>query len=68
METKLPAADDQAGLVVATSDHGADEGTAQAGPIGQNITVALLPLAIISLLIISFVAAAWTFLAALAHA
>ena len=31
----------------------------------QNLRVALLPLAIIAFLVVAFVAAAWTFLAAL---
>ena len=33
--------------------------------VQQNVSVALLPLALITLLVLTFVAAAWTFLAAL---
>ena len=63
MDTKPVPVSDGAGLTVT----GGDEVQAASAPVvrGQNLTVALLPLAIIGLLVASFVAAAWTFLAAL---
>ena len=42
----------------------AAEDDAQHQPVQQNVAAGLLPLALIMLLILSFVAAAWTFLAA----
>jgi hypothetical protein len=42
----------------------ADHHDPQHQQVQQNVAVALLPLALIVLLLLSFVAAAWTFLAA----
>lgn len=42
-----------------------DHGDPQHQEVQQNLAVAVLPLAIISLLVLAFIAAAWTFLAAL---
>ena len=66
MATNLPVRQDDAPL--ATDADGAAPG-APAGPgqpaVQQNVAVALLPLALITLLVLAFIAAAWTFLAAL---
>lgn len=64
MESKPSTTADETGLVLAASD-GSEASGAPAPRSRQNITVALLPLAIIGLLVVSFAAAAWTFLAAL---
>jgi hypothetical protein len=65
MATNLPARQDDAAL--ATGPEGAAPGPpASAQPaVEQNVAVALLPLALITLLVLAFIAAAWTFLAAL---
>jgi hypothetical protein len=55
---------EEAGLA-RVPEEGSTAGEPADRPVGQNVAVALLPLAIIGLLLISFVAAAWTFLAAL---
>jgi hypothetical protein len=65
MDSNLPATREETGLALDTAaqpqvDHNPQEQTVQ-----QNVSVALLPLAIIAFLVVSFVAAAWTFLAAL---
>lgn len=67
MDTQPVATSEEAGLALTGSDEppGSDPSPARTG---QNLTVALLPLAIIGLLVVSFIAAAWTFLAALAPA
>lgn len=66
MESNLPAPRDEAPL--ATADEGA-AGPSAAEPgraaVEQNLAAGLIPLAIIALLVLSFVAAAWTFLATL---
>ena len=66
MERNLPATHEERGLVLDTTHdlHG-DHVDPQQQVKGQNLRVALLPLAIIAFLVIAFVAAAWTFLAAL---
>ncbi len=66
MESKLPAVHEETGLVLDTTHdlHG-DHVDPQQQVSQQNLRVALLPLAIIAFLVVTFVAAAWTFLAAL---
>ncbi len=66
MEPNLPATRDEHGLVLDTTHdlHG-DRVDPQQQVSGQNVRVALLPLAIVAFLVVAFVAAAWTFLAAL---
>lgn len=66
MEPKLPAVREETGLVLDTTHdlHG-DHVDPQQQVTRQNLRVALLPLAIVAFLVIAFVAAAWTFLAAL---
>ena len=66
MESKLPARSEEKGLVVDRNHdlHG-DHIDPQQQVGGQNLRVALLPLAIIAFTVIAFVAAAWTFLTAL---
>jgi hypothetical protein len=65
MTQNLPARQEQGELVVDTvHDLHADHHDPQRQEIRQNIGVALLPLALIALLLLTFVAAAWTFLAA----
>ena len=64
MTTNLPARQDDAPPVVG---HEQPPSTLHAGrpAAQQNLGVALLPLAVIALLVLAFIAAAWTFLAAL---
>jgi hypothetical protein len=57
MSTNLPVARDESSDLVALPEEHALERR-------QNLAVALLPLALIAFLVLSFVAAAWTFLAA----
>ena len=64
MATNLPARQDDAPLAMDTQQPGAEDGPRQAAA-RQNVAVALLPLALITLLVLAFIAAAWTFLAAL---
>lgn len=66
MEPNLPAKREEHGLVLDTTHdlHG-DHADPQEQVTGQNLRVALLPLAIVAFLLLAFVAAAWTFLAAL---
>jgi hypothetical protein len=65
MSQNLPAATPEAPLVV---DEGGelhpDHHDPQHPVVQQNLRVALLPLALIVLLVLAFIAAAWTFLAA----
>ena len=65
MDANLPAAAGQTALTTSPTEQQADTPAPAAQPTRQNVAVALLPLAIIGLLLISFVAAAWTFLAAI---
>jgi len=66
MEPNVPATTEETGLVLdpATDLH-ADHADPQLQVVRQNLRVALLPLAIIAFILIAFIAAAWTFLAAL---
>jgi hypothetical protein len=66
MEPNLPATREETGLVLDTTHdlHG-DHVDPQQQVVRHNWRVALLPLAIVAFLVIAFVAAAWTFLAAL---
>ena len=65
MTQNLPARQEQGELVVDTvHDLHPDHHDPQHQEGGQNLGVALLPLALIALLLLAFVAAAWTFLAA----
>ena len=66
MEPNVPATSEQTGLVLDTTHdlHG-DHIDPQLQVVQQNIRVALLPLAIIAFIVVAFIAAAWTFLAAL---
>jgi hypothetical protein len=65
MTDKLPATRNEAPLVVDTvHELHPDHHDPQAQEVQQNVGVALLPLALIAFLVLSFAAAAWTFLAA----
>jgi hypothetical protein len=65
MTQNLPVPQEHGELLVDTvHDLHADHQDPQHQEVRQNISVALLPLAIIALLLLTFVAAAWTFLAA----
>ena len=66
MESNVPAASEQTGLVLDTTHdlHG-EEGDPQLQVVQQNLRVAILPLAIVAFTLIAFIAAAWTFLSAL---
>jgi hypothetical protein len=66
MEPNLPAATEETGLVLdTTQDLHRDHVDPQLQAVHQNVRVALLPLAIIAFTLIAFIAAAWTFLTAL---
>ena len=66
MEPNLPATHEETGLVLDTThDLHLDHVDPQQQVTRQNLRVAVLPLAIIAFLVVAFVAAAWTFLAAL---
>jgi hypothetical protein len=65
MTKNLPARQEQGELVIDTvHDLHADHHDPQHQEVQQNVSVALLPLALITLLVLTFIAAAWTFLAA----
>ena len=65
MSENLPARQEQGELVIDTvHDLHADHHDPQHQEVQQNVAVALLPLALIALMVLTFVAAAWTFLAA----
>ena len=67
MERNVPATAEEHGLVLDTThDLHQDHLDPQLQVTHQNIRVALLPLAIIAFTLIAFIAAAWTFLTALA--
>ena len=67
MEPNVPApTTEESGLVLDTThDLHRDHVDPQLQVVHQNLRVALLPLAIIAFIVIAFIAAAWTFLAAL---
>ncbi len=65
MDSNLPATREETGLVLDTAARPTGDHNPQEQAVQQNLAVALLPLAIIAFLLVSFVAAAWTFLAAL---
>ncbi|HET6381457.1 MAG TPA: hypothetical protein VFH63_10580 [candidate division Zixibacteria bacterium] len=65
MTENLPATREEAPLVVDTvHDLHPDHRDPQHQETRQNVAVALVPLALVLLLVLAFVAAAWTFLAA----
>jgi hypothetical protein len=65
MTENLPARQDQGELVVDTvHDMHPDHRDPQHQEVQQNVFVALMPLAVVVLLILTFALAAWTFLAA----
>jgi len=65
MSSNLPAGREEAPLVVDTvHELHPDHHDPQTQEVQQNLAVALIPLALIAFLVISFAAAAWTFLAA----
>jgi hypothetical protein len=65
MSSNLPARRDEGALVVDTSrELHADHVDPQHQVVRQNLRVAILPLAIAAFLVLGFVVAAWTFLAA----
>jgi hypothetical protein len=66
MSSNLPATQGDGELVVDTvHDLHADQEDPQRQKVQQNLRSALLPMALVAFLIVAFVAAAWTFLAAL---
>jgi len=66
MSANLPATQGDSELVVDTvHDLHPDHQDPQRQKVQQNLRSALLPMALIAFLIVAFVAAAWTFLAAL---
>jgi hypothetical protein len=65
MEPTVHKAEEHGLVLDTTHDLHGDHIDPQRQTAQQNIRVALLPLAIIAFLVIAFVAAAWTFLAAL---
>lgn len=66
MEPMVPQAGEEHRLVLdTTQDLHADHHDPQRQMVQQNLRVALLPLAIVAFIVLAFVAAAWTFLAAL---
>ena len=61
----VPAERDKTGLVVDTrNEMHADHHDPQRQAVQQDLTIAILPLAIAIFLVLAFVVAAWTFLAA----
>jgi len=65
MTDNLPATREEAPLVVDTvRELHDDQHDPQEQEVEQNLAVALMPLALIAFLVVSFAAAAWTFLAA----
>lgn len=65
MTTNLPAPHEEGPLVIDTMhDLHADHHDPQHQEVRQRLSVALLPMALIALALLSFVAAAWTFVAA----
>jgi hypothetical protein len=65
MTENVPTPRDEAPLVVDTvHELHEDHHDPQEQEVQQNLAVALVPLALIAFLVLSFAAAAWTFLAA----
>jgi hypothetical protein len=65
MSDNLPARTEEGALVVDTvHDMHADHHDPQHQEVQQNLAVALVPLALVVLLLLAFVLATWTFLAA----
>lgn len=65
MQSNVPAARDEHALVPdTTGDLHPDHRDPQAQDVQQNLWAVMLPLAILAFLMVSFVAAAWTFIAA----
>ena len=65
MTENLPARQEHGELVVDTvHDMHPDHLDPQHQEVQQNVSVALVPLAVILLLVLTFIVAAWTFLAA----
>ena len=66
MKPDVPATRDEAALPLDTTHdlHG-NQRDPQHQEVQQNLVAVLLPMAILAFLVVSFVAAAWTFLAAL---
>jgi len=65
MDSNLPVTREETALALDTATRPEAVPNPQEQQVQQNLAVALLPLAIIAFLVVSFVAAAWTFLAAL---
>ncbi len=65
MEPELPATRDETALTVDTHELHSDHHDPQHQEVQQNLFAVLLPMAILAFLVISFIAAAWTFLVAL---
>lgn len=66
MESNVPATTEETGLVLDTThDMHRDHVDPQLQVVRQNLRVALLPLAIVTFIVLAFIAAAWTFLTAL---
>ncbi|MDH4333985.1 MAG: hypothetical protein OEW24_01795 [Chloroflexota bacterium] len=65
MEPDLPATREETALTLETAPDLHSYRDPQHQEVQQNLIAVLLPMAIIAFLVVSFVAAAWTFLAAL---
>ena len=64
MTDNLPATREAPLVVDTVHELHADQHDPQEQEVQQNLAVALMPLALIAFLVVSFAAAAWTFLAA----
>jgi len=65
MDANLPVPREETSLTAEAGAGMASADAPQQPAVEQNLGVALLPLAVITLLVLAFVAAAWTFLASL---